>query len=163
MSKNKGYTMIELIIVIAIIVILAGGGTVSYLRVQGYYVKQCAKELESQLNKARASSLGKNSMVLSVYRDASDSISIKIVYDGDDTNAEVKKIGRKNLTVTYSLLPDGSNPQTLGATPIEIEFDRSSGEIKNPSGNCVRKIFISQGNTTKTITLYQETGKISLE
>lgn len=57
---------------IAISVVLIGAATISIRSVMGVEVKQCARNIESIINKTRVTTMGKDSAVLEIYKDASD-------------------------------------------------------------------------------------------
>lgn len=71
-KNNGGFSLVELIVVIAISVVLIGAATISIRSVMGVEVKQCARNIESIINKTRVTTMGKDSAVLEIYKDASD-------------------------------------------------------------------------------------------
>ena len=52
-KNNGGFSLVELIVVIAISVVLIGAATISIRSVMGVEVKQCARNIESIINKTR--------------------------------------------------------------------------------------------------------------
>lgn len=163
-QNNKGFSLVELIVVIAIGVILASAITISLSSVLGVAVKQCARNIESVLNKTRVSTMGKDSVVVELYKDSSDgAYYYKVTTNGTDT--ETKKIGRSSLEISYSMEQDYSSVKSLtGSDAISIEFDRGSGvEKTDANGKCCSRIWIKKGSTQKVITIYKETGKIVSE
>ena len=71
-KNNGGFSLVELIVVIAISVVLIGAATISIRSVMGVEVKQCSRNIESIINKTRVTTMGKDSAVLEIYKDASD-------------------------------------------------------------------------------------------
>ena len=69
-KNNGGFSLVELIVVIAISVVLIGAATISIRSVMGVEVKQCARNIESIINKTRVTTMGKDSAVLEIYKDA---------------------------------------------------------------------------------------------
>ena len=63
-KNNGGFSLVELIVVIAISVVLIGAATISIRSVMGVEVKQCARNIESIINKTRVTTMGKDSAVL---------------------------------------------------------------------------------------------------
>lgn len=163
-QNNNGFSLVELIVVIAIGVILASATAISISSVLGVAVKQCSRNIESVLNKAKVSTMGKDSVIVELYKNdgaGNDGAYYYTVYV-NGIESEKKKIGRSSLEITYSMEQDYSSVKTLsGSEKITIEFDRSSGAEKaNADGKCCSRIWVKKGGTQKIITIYKETGKI---
>ena len=58
-NKNAGFSLIELIVVIAVMVIVAGIGISWISRLSGYRARECASKVASTLNGAKVKSLSK--------------------------------------------------------------------------------------------------------
>lgn len=159
MKNNKGFSLVELIVVIALIAVLSGLVAISASAVLGTQVKAATKNIETEIKKARNLTMGKDRVVLKLYK-ADDGYYADIIPNDDASKAVTKKVGKQKVTVEYSYSTDGSDLKTLDSNGVVIEFDRSSGEVKkDDDGNCVRVIKITKNKTVRTITLYQETGK----
>ena len=164
MKESKGFSLIELIVVIAIMAVLTGVITISVSTIGGYYARECAENIVSKLNSTKTSTMGKNSVELEIYRDTDEVYYARIIENGDVSNARTERIGKKSVSVQYSMEEDYTNVQSLGSTPVSISFDRSSGEVMLDSNDkCLRKIWVSQGKITREITIYQLTGKVELK
>lgn len=165
--NNGGFSLVELIVVIAIGVILASAVGISISSVLGVSVKQCARNIESVLNKTKVSTMGKDSVKVEIYKNdiagGDDAYYYRLYVNGNVS--ETKKIGRSSLEISYSMEQDYSAKQTLaGSDKISIEFNRSSGSQKtNDDGKCCSRIWIKKGGTEKVITIYKETGKVVCE
>lgn len=167
-NNNRGFSLVELIVVVAIGAILIGASILSIASISGTAAKQCARNIESILNKTRVTTMGKDTAVIELYKDLSDgayyyTVTVKngkVDKNGNgETTAETKKIGRSNLEIRYSadVSTTFNNASKLDVSnPIKIEFDRSSGAEKTD----ISKIWVKHGSTEKTITIYKETGKI---
>lgn len=165
MTNNKGFSLVELIVVITIMGILTGTITLSYKLVTGSYVKECAYNTEFQLNKARQLTMGKSRVVLKIYRDSEGTYySELITYDADQTtvlSTEKNKLGKKSVILKYST--DNSTYKTLEKSEaFSVEYDRASGAMKDKS-NCVKEIIYSNGTKEKKIILYPDTGKLEVK
>ena len=165
MKNNKGFSLIELIVVIAIIAVLVGASSVGISVLWGFYPKECANNLEAKLNKTRIDSMGKANMALELYQGSDGSYYADLVtYDssGAVSSTTSEKIGRKSLTITYKDTTGATG--TLGTDHIAVCYDRSSGALKaNSSGKIYNEFTISQRSTTKTVTIYAETGKVTVD
>lgn len=170
MKDNKGFSLVELIVVIAIMSILTGVSVLSIRSAIGTYVKQCTANIESQINNARHMTMAKNKVSLKIYVDSSGAYYADMeVYATDSSttpeSVTTKKLGRSSVDVSFttdSSMADGTFKKVDSSNPIIIEFDRSSGALKDQT-NCVKQIKISQGAHTKRITIFPETGKISVK
>ena len=126
-KNNGGFSLVELIVVIAISVVLIGAATISIRSVMGVEVKQCARNIESIINKTRVTTMGKDSAVLEIYKDASDgAYYYKTTING--TVSAPSKIGKSRIDVYYSMKDDYSDKTQLNSSgSIVLQFDRSSG------------------------------------
>lgn len=163
-KNNGGFSLVELIVVIAISVVLIGAATISIRSVMGVEVKQCARNIESIINKTRVTTMGKDSAVLEIYKDASDgAYYYKTTING--TVSDPSKIGKNRIDVYYSVNDDYTGKTQLnGSDSIVLQFDRSSGAQKpDANGKCCSRIWIQKNSTEKVITIYKETGKVVCE
>ncbi len=166
MKSNKGFSLVELVVVIAIMAILATVATISIRAIFGTQAKECARNIESQLNNVRVKTMGKNSVTLEIYKGADGAYYSNVITNKgqSDEFSNEKKIGKSRVEVSYSLSEDYSGKKTLEVgDKIVVEFDRSSGAVKESGGKCCSRIWVSQGNTEKIITIYKETGKVEYE
>ena len=168
MKNNKGFSLLELVVVMALVVILSSITIMSFRAVSGANAKECAKKIEEQLNAVKTTTMGKNSVTMELYK-TSDGVFADITTFSDvkaggiSSNITTVKLGKASVDVSYSMHSDGSMPVTLTDSKVKIEFDRASGAVKQNSGLSVCKIWTTNGTVKKTITLYQETGKITYE
>ena len=163
-KNNGGFSLVELIVVIAISVVLIGAATISIRSVMGVEVKQCARNIESIINKTRVTTMGKDSAVLEIYKNASDgAYYYKTTING--VVSDPSKIGKSRIDVYYSMKDDYSDKTQLnGSDSIVLQFDRSSGAQKpDANGKYCSRIWIQKNSTEKVITIYKETGKVVCE
>lgn len=181
-NKNKGYSLIELVVVIAIMAILVGVFAISVSSLSGRKVNKCADEIVSTLERARVLTLGKeqNQVEFRLYYESTakeyraqiyqggtlvsdrvvgkEPIEIKVVFEGDTTKYDLKA---QTIKGTAPYVTTG-----VGAEGLFLVFNRSSGAFE-PGTNTVgdtkdycSKIIISGGNRTIEITPVGRTGKI---
>lgn len=168
-KDNKGFSLVELIVVIAIMAVLTAVASLSIASVLGVSVKQCAREIKSSINETRVSTMGKDKVTLEIVRKSDGYYCTTTETDGygNKKTPEEKKVGRSNLDVSYVMTDRSGNSteKSLEAgDTIIIEFDRASGAMKydDTSGKCCTQIKIKKNSTEKILTLYPETGKVSM-
>lgn len=176
MRKNKGYTLIELVVVIAIMAVV-GTGILALAYSQGSWkCRQAATTVNSLLQQTRSEALAKSNAW------------VKLSYDGNQcvlTSSFGKdyKLG-KRVYITYSTKSDGSGKVDLDGNPLVLTFARGTGAFQtmktgvtyDASGNILyteagsdvycRVIHISgskSGGKGYTITLHPVTGKFECE
>lgn len=173
MKKNKGFSLIELVVVIAIMALLMTGVAISIFSQQSWKCRQAKDEVCTYLQQTRAEALAKTGAWVEICYEDGQCV-VKPSYAGD------QKLG-ESVRVFYYSSADG------GATPIEIDsshslvltYSRGTGAFqtmktkaeKDASGNITyteagpdvycQKIRITgvDGVDGYTITLYKETGK----
>ena len=179
-NKNGGFSLVELIVVIAIMAVLTGIASMSLASVMGVSVKQCARDIQSAANQTRVSTLGKDEVIMTITKGnkakASEAYYCTIVTkDGlGKTTENEEKIGKSNLDITY-VLSDSKGNKTSDITlddthSLTIKFNRGTGAMApcmksdGSSGGdyyCMQ-IKVKKNSTEKIISFYPETGKVSL-
>ena len=179
-NKNGGFSLVELIVVIAIMAVLTGIASMSLASVMGVSVKQCARDIQSAANQTRVSTLGKDEVIMTITKGnkakSSEAYYCTIVTkDGlGKTTENEEKIGKSNLGITYVLCDSKGNKTsdiTLDDThSLTIKFNRGTGAMApcmksdGSSGGdyyCMQ-IKVKKNSTEKIISFYPETGKVSL-
>ncbi len=171
--NNKGTSLIEMLFIVLILAVVAGGIGLGLGLITGKPVDKCAERLKSVLQNNKITTMGKQSAELEVYVDAEGGISVKeIIYNADGTNqVNITRLVEKDVTVTYMVNDDGiDRPLGDSTNPLKLSFDRSSGGFHDLSamspllaGKYCTRIQMSKGSTVKTLKLFSLTGKITLE
>ena len=176
-TKNKGFSLVELVVVVAIMGVMMAVGGYALSAISLANAKQTAKEIEAALVRTRAQSYSSDSGLsvanVTFYKE-NDGIYMLKNYEGT-----AEKIGSSNVSVSYLLNEEigfeelGKEEETdegaeKGAERITFSFNRSSGAFRSlnvdgqDKGTC-KAIRITSGSRTYTITCYEKTGKIKLE
>lgn len=167
-QDNRGYSLVELIVIIAIVGILAGLSMVSIASVPQGQVKACTKELVYQLEHTRTNSLGYEGASLTLTMDA-DGVHTKCsVTKKGVTTDETKTVGKAGIEIYYKI--DGGALTLLEDDALTLTYDRSSGAFKYPkltvggSESTLDKyctdIIIKKGSYQRQISLIPLTGKL---
>ncbi len=169
-KDNRGMTLVEIIIVLALMTVIAGMTGYGLSLVSNKPVQECTKKVEIALNRNRTNSMGKKEAWVEFY-----------IKDGHVTVLEHTLSGRAgatpletettigdrdvNMRLTYS---DGS-VVPLDGTHRRIAFARDSGAlVGDESGRVCTKIEIFKGTYSdagfkQTINLVPLTGKVTIE
>lgn len=165
MKDNRGFSLIELIVIMAIIIIIGAGMLIGLGLLSGAEAKKCVNKLDSGLKLTKTVCMSKAAGELEFSCDASGDYYMEI------TGYAREKIGKSSLSVVYTTGTGASAADTVMAngTSLKLSFQRGSGMFAgigtDGSGNPVycTKITITQNTTTKTIILIPETGKHYIE
>lgn len=166
---NKGLSLVELLIVIAIMSVLTGVMAIGVTLALSKPADECAEKMVSTLNNARITTMGKQEITMRFYAD-SDGIKMQEVIkakaaDGSLTTISDKtsKIGQAGVLVEYRLNGESDYPHTLDSTGITLSFKRSTGGFNTVNGtNYCEAIRVSKGTREKFITLAYLTGKVTI-
>lgn len=164
-KDNRGYSLVELIVVIAILSIVTTASIIGIRMISGKPADQCASTLKMAFSNHRVSAMGKR------YFDPSGNVWTSLTIRVDDSGeiwideqiegvtSSIKACGSG---VTIELSNDGINYTVLEAGHSKVfSFDRSTGAFK--LGDDIKEIRISKAHKTHVLTLYNLTGKVKLD
>ena len=167
-TDNKGMSLVEIIVVIAILSLFIGSVSYSINWASGKAAEECAQKLAYNLKQARTMAMGKNSTTITVKKDEAGNIitEMKLVTDtGDAATTTSTKVGNRSVSVRFD---DGSSESELGTGGVVFVFDRASGALKTLNGaeantnTASPKFTVSKGSTRRTIEIVPITGRISV-
>ena len=167
--NNKGYSLLEAIVIIAILGVLTGFMATSSGLFDGRRVKACADSVSSLLDKVRLANLGKDEVTLTIYKDTDQAIKAKIVSRNASMTEKITEktfiedVSDDNVEMSYSTDISGSAENPAGAAGMVFNFNRNTGAIKDTSPNGIQCIILRKGNAEKKIKIYAATGKIIVE
>ena len=167
--NNKGYSLLEAIVIIAILGVLTGFMATSSGLFDGRRVKACADSVSSRLDKVRLANLGKDEVTLTIYKDTDKAIKAKIVTKIMSSNRSITEktfiedVSDDNVEMSFSTDMSGSAENPAGAAGMVFNFNRNTGAIKDTSPNGIQCIILRKGNAEKKIKIYAATGKIIVE
>ena len=178
-DDNKGYTLIEILIVFAIISIMLGMFLLTTNVIGTRACKQCQKQLKHELEQVRIASMGKNKVILHLYKGADNKIMVQqtttIADIGGaasthDVSGDIREIGSARVRLEFV--------SSLGGTPVELDsdgiyfaFNRSTGAFKKVKESevggqvhgdyTIKEIYVTGGGLTQKLTLSEITGKVT--
>ena len=164
LTDNKGFSLVEIMVVIAILMILVGMAALSYSVVSNANVSKAANSLNSAFATARATSMAKGI-------DAG-TLTLKIIdgklysYIGSEadghaaTASQMEKISNNAMTVTLANSSDAVGGTLLGdGYEAKYQF-LPSGAVKDitDSNACVAYLFMNKKRGSRMF-FYPETGR----
>ena len=163
--NNKGLSLVELIVVIAIMGVIAGMVTMGLSAAMSKPAEECAEKMATALKNGRLTTMGKQSIQMKFYVDGNGSIWLEETITKADGSVTLSstKIGEKGVNVEYTLT-DGS-VYNLGTTPLVLSFNRSSGSFNTCNGTSAycESIKVTKGSREMTLKLAHLTGKVTIE
>lgn len=172
--NDRGFSLIEVIIVIAISSILIGGAFISLNLLVFADTKKCAKEIDVILNKLRLQTLSKGMKyhyVVIEWNDLEKNYYLNMVTSSGEltestwrTDADTitsNLIADSNITIQYSDRLDGTNIFTINRDNpcLLISMKPDSGAFRT----AWKQIIISSRSNTTTIFMVTKTGKHYIE
>ena len=129
MKNDHGYTFVELLSVIAILMLITGVAALSINLVYSQDAKKAAVLIDDALSETRMLSMSKSGdFVMKVTPDSSDSSknTIVITRNGDDENPYKKVDIDRSVNIT---MEKDSTEIASAADPISVAFDKSNGSV----------------------------------
>ena len=170
--NNKGFSLIELIVIIAIMGVLVGGASLGIGLVFSKDAMKCATRLNDSIYDARANSMYKagkfelsidnagsaNTATIS-QTDLTPVTSDTIYLDGVDSN--------KKTTISARFVTEAVPAGTAISLPVSVTFDKAKGNVyfdvdadgTYDDGIIVFDITPLRGNRTAKVQLVTTTGK----
>lgn len=177
-KNNKGFTLIEIIVALAIMGLCVAGAISLYSSLSGAKVNSAATKLDSQLSLTRTNTLTKKGdWVLEVNKSSGKYYAI-LFHDGDGAGwEEYKKVelgDASSIEIEYTKVTyaSGVATKTTGVeithVPMRIGYDNGSGACVAVSTHGVTNYYvgditITDGEKTREITITKATGKHYLD
>ncbi len=177
MKSNKGVTIIELIVVIAILGVLIGGVALTFSIVDSADIKGCTQTLDSSLEKAKNECMSKiDQSFLVLYKSTEDDYTG--YYLGNVSRSDLatylpspesdRKVGNENIQINIDM---ANGTIDVSDTAVFFTFDRGSGAFDyvykgipaTSTNQYPLSITITNGSRTNTINCIQATGKHFVE
>lgn len=178
MKDNKGFSLIELIITIAIIGVIVTVGVRRMDTVSGYSAREAISKVESAINATRVSCMSKSKeAVESIYVSGSLNPDLNVyleIYEKSNGMHYVKlhegakavetKLGPRKISVTYTFTGDATR-RSVGSegNGLFLSFDRSTGGFipQDAAGTSVEYIYCSTSKKDRMVHLMPTTGKVT--
>lgn len=166
-KTDEGFTLVEIVVVVAIIAVLMGAILASINPIQSTASKKAATNMRDALLQAKqyAMTRGNNGTYMEI--DKGDTLTVTFYVNG--SKAESETISSRRVTVQYN---DGSMVSDKGLTKLYVTFDKGSGACRvfSPISNTEtpapssgkRYIMITAGGITYQVTASGLTGRVDM-
>lgn len=165
MKNERGFSLIELIVVIAILSIISVGVVSAFLSLNGWGVTQTISDIEGSLKETKILAMSKSNATLTLSRE-NDVFYIMV------TGEQKKKIGSVPIQITYTTTATADtasqNVVLVNGKSITLGFNRGSGAFlpiaTDASGSIYcSDITVARGSKEKNMKLIYVTGKHYIE
>lgn len=163
-KDNKGFSLVELIIVVTLITVLGAGITFTVGLIFSGNAKTCAGAVKTAVNDCKVNCMSKTDAYMEITRGSDDCVYVQhfVKNAGDADYSEYtdrQKIGRENVTVEFGDSKTAALTSLSGGNKITISYDRGTGGFKD---TVPAYIHITGGTKDYDINLIKLTGKIEL-
>ena len=158
-EKNKGLTMVEVMVTIAVMAVLAsiGGITIGVLLSQR--VKSMAADTKSVLQSTQMVALSRDDAYVEVKQNGNNVVVTAYSSGGKKINSV------EGHNMTASVVMGDNSTAAVTSTGVKIKYDRQTGGIISNSDtnstDYVKQIIITNGKRTVTLSISKLTGKVT--
>lgn len=174
MQNNKGFSFIEMIVVVAIMAVLVSGIVVGIGSLAGWRVTDCASDIDSAMKNTKINAMSKFSAYMKIYCDSDGNYFLK------ESGKQAEKIASGGISIKYKN-HNGVITDITEGSPLILSYNRSSGAFMSVITSVAEdgtftfltgeegsylycsQIIITNERKTKVITLVKDTGKHTLE
>lgn len=175
MKNHKGVSIIELVVVIAILSVLAGVTIFSVGVLSSWKLTKCTKSLETGLAATKAAVLSRNRLETASDEQKAKNVEMQISNENGRLVLRVYRepdrvIGDRSIVLTYSTKAGTQEHQSVLANgeTLTLTFDRSSGAFLPVATNGSEDVYctgllLERREKTRTIVLVPVTGKFYIK
>lgn len=168
--SDRGFSVIEVIVVVAIMSVMIGVISITYTVVKKANVTKAAKAIDNLLTTCREKAMTNSAKEWKVVIDGDSAVIIKVDSEGNESEVASETIP-SNVDV-YVIADDGVSQYYASDNPISISFKLLSGEVSSVyttgvtikgSGTQCQIVSDYKNKKHSTIILYYATGKHTVD
>ena len=159
--NNQGISLVEIVIVIAIMAIIGGAVLLSTTVATDKQVTSCAEKVGSSLEQIRNLVMGKSNGYIEISQSPGDYVYVQMYVDGNAYGDKVS-VGHPGLEVRVFYIGGAPEEILTARTPVKIYFSRSNGSIRTDMGDQVSRFEITNGRRTMEVKIDSFTGRIEV-
>lgn len=156
-NRNKGFSLIEIIVVIALMAVVTGGSMSVYSWTKSNKLKEIAGNVNDCISETRSKTLTKSGTYELVIKKVGNDF-VGEIYHGGSVVSQKKIAGSGSITAVAA----GTTYSVQGGTEIHIAFNKSDGSFSKMEIGGVTidgSITVTRGDRSKVIKLIRLTGK----
>lgn len=161
MNKNRGLTLVELLVVVVILGVVAGFVGVAASTSGSSSAKKSATMIDSYISELRLNCMSRAGKPYSKLF-IKDGVLVAEYYE-DETLLSEETLSDKRVSVSYKAGDEDITALEDAEEGFEISFARSTGALTKPIATGELKIFIGGGSKSYTITVIAVTGSYDME
>lgn len=150
--NNKGFSLIELVIVIAIMAIVTAGSIAGFGYLRLADSKKCTMSVDESIETLYSQTMAKANKPYMYLYELNGDTYVKITSSSFVKDTDAKKVGNSSIPVVV----DGKDLSSVPGGVVKIGYSRSDGAFDTPTSNM--KIVV--GTSKKyTINIVSNTGR----
>lgn len=166
---NRGFSLVELIIVLAIMSAIAGVAGYGFSLSNSKPAEQCAKRLAATLSNARTDTMGKYKNEITVRKESDgtlvveEDILVRIDESGNEVRPPLRRsiVGTKGVTVSYKT-DTGGYTELIDGSAVSFRFNSGTGAmVKTVEGKYYTGFKISKAGKDWYVRLEPLTGRVT--
>lgn len=154
MKKNRGFTIVEVMVTVAIMSVLAAIVGITMGVLLGQRVKSMAADTKSVFQSTQIAAMGRDNAYIELHQVGNNAYVTAYSSDGDVIN----RAEAHNVTMSYFV--NGAS-QGVPSSPVKIYFNRQTGGLKEGAATAVSAISFTNGKRTITLQISRLTGKVT--
>ena len=162
--NNQGISLVEVIIVLAIMAIIGGALFLSTSVATDKHVTSCAEKIASAIEQTRNLAMGKQGAYIEIWKDTGDTVYLQMYVEGQPYG-DLVNVGHAGLTIEVTYKQNTgvtyTNPIGDAAHKLKIVFNRSNGSVEYDGSYAPHIIDVTNGRREIKVTIDAFTGRVS--